>query len=241
MKNNLIRGIRKASDFLMALQLTGAFKRNALPNLQARLPAVVIGGGLTGIDTATELMVYYPIQVEKMLDHYDVLVRDLGETRVRGMMDPEELTILDEFIAHGRVVKAERERAKAAGEKPNFIDMIRGWGGVTLAYRKRMQDAPAYRLNHEEVALALQEGISFTENMNPVEAIPDEFGHVKAMAFTRADGSTVELPARTVLVAAGTAPNVIYEKEHPGSLTLDNKQKFFQGFAAVKRDGSFTL
>ena len=27
MKNNLIRGIRKASDFLMALQLTGAFKR----------------------------------------------------------------------------------------------------------------------------------------------------------------------------------------------------------------------
>ena len=29
MKNNLIRGIRKASDFLMALQLTGAFKREA--------------------------------------------------------------------------------------------------------------------------------------------------------------------------------------------------------------------
>jgi NADPH-dependent glutamate synthase beta chain and related oxidoreductases len=45
MKNNLIRGIRKASDFLMALQLTGAFKRHALPNLQARLPAIVIGGG----------------------------------------------------------------------------------------------------------------------------------------------------------------------------------------------------
>ncbi len=65
MKNNLIRGIRKASDFLMALQLTGAFKRDALPNLQARLPAIVIGGGLTAIDTATELMAYYPVQVEK--------------------------------------------------------------------------------------------------------------------------------------------------------------------------------
>src|SRR5712664_4563485 len=56
MKNNLIRGIRKASDFLMALQLTGAFKRDALPSLQARVPAIVIGGGLTAIDTATELM-----------------------------------------------------------------------------------------------------------------------------------------------------------------------------------------
>src|SRR4029453_4223772 len=100
-------------------------------------------------------------------------------------------------------------------------------------YRKRLQDAPAYRLNHEEVTLALQEGISFTENMNPVEAIPDEYGHVKAMVFTRADGSRVELPARTVLVAAGTVPNVTYEKEHPGSFTLDSKQKFFKGFKAV--------
>ena len=56
MKNNLIRGIRKASDFLMALQLTGAFKHSAMANLQVQLPAVVIGGGLTAIDTATELM-----------------------------------------------------------------------------------------------------------------------------------------------------------------------------------------
>src|SRR5205085_5146331 len=59
MRNNLLRGIRKASDFLMALQLTGAFKRDALANLQVRLPAVVIGGGLTAIDTATELFAYY--------------------------------------------------------------------------------------------------------------------------------------------------------------------------------------
>ena len=236
-KNNLIRGIRKASDFLMALQLTGTFKRDALSNLQARLPAIVIGGGLTGVDTATELMAYYPIQVEKTLDRYEALVRDLGEARVRGMMDPEEQGILDEFLRHGAAVRAERARAKAAAELPNFIDMIRQWGGVTLAYRKRLQDAPAYRLNHEEVALALQEGISVTENMNPVEAVPDEFGHVKAMLFTRADGSSVELPARTVLVAAGTVPNITYEKEHPGTFSLDGKQKFFKGFKAVPTEG----
>jgi NADPH-dependent glutamate synthase beta subunit-like oxidoreductase len=47
MKNNLIRGIRKASDFLMALQLTGAFKREATAEPAGALPAVVIGGGLT--------------------------------------------------------------------------------------------------------------------------------------------------------------------------------------------------
>jgi hypothetical protein len=58
MKNNLIRGVRKASDFLMALQLTGAFKKEALANLHLELPVIVIGGGLTGIDTATESLAY---------------------------------------------------------------------------------------------------------------------------------------------------------------------------------------
>jgi NADPH-dependent glutamate synthase beta subunit-like oxidoreductase len=65
MKNNIIRGVRKASDFLMALQLTGAFKEEALANLQVELPAVVIGGGLTAIDTATELLAYYPASAER--------------------------------------------------------------------------------------------------------------------------------------------------------------------------------
>jgi len=55
MKNNLIRGIRQASDFLMALQLTGAFKKDTLSNLQVRLPAVVIGGGVLGIEAADAL------------------------------------------------------------------------------------------------------------------------------------------------------------------------------------------
>ena len=244
-RNNLIRGIRKASDFLMALQLTGAFKEGALSNLQVRLPAVVIGGGLTGIDTATELLAYYPLQVEKTLDRYEALVREIGETAVRAHLDPEEQDILDEFLAHGRVVRAERARAAQAGEAPDFISLVRHWGGVTVAYRKRMQDAPAYRLNHEEVAKALEEGIVFAENLDPIEAIADDFGHVKAMAFRRkCEGISerIELPARTVLVAAGTVPNITYEKEHPGSFQLDDRQKFFQGYRAAKAaDGRFSL
>src|SRR5262249_52742750 len=138
MKNNLIRGIRKASDFLMALQLTGAFKRNALPNLQVRLPAVVVGGGLTAIDTATELMAYYPVQVEKALDQYDALVAELGEARVRSYYDADELIVLDEFLAHGSAVRAERARARAANDVPDLIAMVRAWGGVTIAYPKRL-------------------------------------------------------------------------------------------------------
>ena len=83
-------------------------------------------------------------------------------------------------------------------------------------------------------------GHPFAENLSPVEAIPDEYGHVAAMVFTRPTEhgeERVELPARTVLVAAGTVPNVTYEKEHPATFELDSKQKFFQGFKAVPVQG----
>jgi NADPH-dependent glutamate synthase beta subunit-like oxidoreductase/NAD(P)H-flavin reductase len=244
MKNNLIRGIRKASDFLMALQLTGAFKREALPNLQARLPAVVIGGGLTAIGTATELMAYYPLQVEKTLTRYEQLAADLGEGPLRSLYDAEELRILDESCAHGRAVRGERARAERAGEPPNFIDLVRSWGGVTIAYRKRMVDSPAYRLNHEEVIKALEEGIAFAENLSPIEAVPDADGALEAMTFRReasahgltlpAGADVLTLPARMALVAAGTSPNVTYEKEAPATFQLDAKGKFFQPHRVVK-------
>jgi NADPH-dependent glutamate synthase beta subunit-like oxidoreductase/NAD(P)H-flavin reductase len=243
MKNNLIRGIRKASDFLMALQLTGAFKRDALPNLQARLPAVVIGGGLTAIDTATELMAYYPLQVEKTLRHYEVLSAEFGEAQVRLRFDGEELNVLDEYLAHGRAVSAERSRAEAAGEAPNFIPLERAWGGVTIAYRKRLVDSPAYRLNHEEVIKALEEGIAFAENLTPVEAVPDQQGALTAMIFkSEGHDAARTLPARMVLVAAGTTPNIAYEKEIAGTFTLDAKKKFFEPHTAVRDgDGHFQV
>ncbi len=249
MKNNLIRGIRKASDFLMALQLTGAFKREALPNLQARLPAVVIGGGLTAIDTATELMAYYPLQVEKAAAQYEALCTELGERETRVSYDAEELELLDEYVAHGRAVRAERQRAAEVGEAPDFVPLVRGWGGVTIAYRKRLVDSPAYRLNHEEVIKALEEGIVFAENLNPVEAIPDERGALRGMIFRREgregrDGrdQSVTLAARTALVAAGTSPNVTCEKEAPGTFKLDSKKKFFQPHSASPNgDGRFHL
>ena len=240
MKNNLIRGIRKASDFLMALQLTGAGKKSAMANLQVRLPAIVIGGGLTAIDTATELFAYYPLQVEKMLERYETLSAEFGEATVRGGYDAEELVILDEFLGHGRAARAERQRAVSNGEKPDFIPLVRKWGGVTIAYRKSIADSPAYRLNHEEVIKAFEEGIAYAESLSPVEAMADEFGHVKSLIFEKQivedgrwkdSGNVIELPARSVMVAAGTSPNVIYEKEHPDTFKLDKYGQFFQSYA----------
>jgi NADPH-dependent glutamate synthase beta subunit-like oxidoreductase/ferredoxin-NADP reductase len=247
MRNNLMRGIRKASDFLMALQLTGAFKDNALANLQVRLPAVVIGGGLTAIDTATELFAYYPVQVEKILARHETLVAEFGEDEIFARFDAEERGVYEEFLAHGRAVRDERERAAAAGELPDFVPLVRAWGGVSIVYRKRLQDSPAYRLNHEEVVKSLEEGISYIENMSPVEAVADEHGAVGAIVFERmrqdaetrrwkASGELVRLAARTVCVAAGTSPNTIYEREQPGTFKLDEWGQFFAPHK-IERDG----
>jgi NADPH-dependent glutamate synthase beta subunit-like oxidoreductase/NAD(P)H-flavin reductase len=243
MKNNIIRGVRKASDFLMALQLTGAFKEEALANLQVELPAVVIGGGLTAIDTATELLAYYPLLAEKTLARYETLAGQRGETGLRAIFDGEEREILDRLLHHGTEVRRERQRARAAGEAPDFARLCREWGGVSIVYRRAMEESPAYRLNHEEIIKALEEGISFIENLEPEEAVPDGNGHLKAVRFRRSrGGEMVEVPARSCWVAAGTTPNITYEKEHPGTFPMDERRRFFLPHHAVAgEDGGWTL
>src|SRR3954464_6333291 len=90
MKNGLARGVRQASDFLMALQLTGAAKTDSVANLQIRMPVVVIGGGLTAVDTATESLAYYEVQVEKFLARYETLVDERGVEAVQASWTTEE-------------------------------------------------------------------------------------------------------------------------------------------------------
>ena len=155
MKNNLIRGIRKASDFLMALQLTGAFKRDALPNLQARLPAVVIGGGLTAIDTATELMAYYPLQVEKTLERVRGARRGASARRACARSTTRRSSeLLDEFCAHGRAVRA-RARARRGSGRARRISSrwCAAWGGVThrlpQAHGRLARLSPEPRRGHQ--------------------------------------------------------------------------------------------
>ena len=155
MKNGLARGVRQASDFLMALQLTGAAKANSVANLQLRMPVVVIGGGLTAIDTATESLAYYVVQVEKFLERYEALAAEKGIGRSRRVERGRNETA-DEFLAHGRAIRAERAAAAREGREPNLLNLLNAWGGVTIAYRRRLIDSPSYTLNHEEVAQALR-------------------------------------------------------------------------------------
>jgi len=233
MKNGLVRGVRQASDFLMALQLTGAAKTDSVANLQLRLPVVVIGGGLTAIDTATESLAYYIVQVEKFLDRYDTLAAEQGAGDLRKNWSAEENETASEFIAHGRAVRAERGAAAREHRQPRFIDLVNSWGGVTIAYRRRLIDSPSYTLNHEEVAKALEEGIRFAENLSPLEVETDTFGHAAAIRLKGPSGIEVTLPARSILVAAGTQPNTVLAREEGADIILDGKY-----FQAIDDEGN---
>ncbi len=233
MKNGLARGVRAASDFLMALQLTGAAKPNSIANLQVRLPVVVIGGGLTAIDTATEALAYYPVQVEKFLARFETLSAARGDIAIRRSWGKEEAEIAEEFMAHAKALRVERARAAKEGRDPAIARLLTQWGGSTIAYRRGMVDSPSYTLNHEEVEKALEEGIRFAENLSPVDVELDSYGHAKTLKLARMEagddgrivdsGEVVSLPARTVLVAAGTQPNTVLGRELPGKFTLHGK------------------
>ena len=223
MRNGLAPGVRQASDFLMALQLTGAAKTDSIANLLVRLPIAVIGGGLTAVDTATEALAYYPVQVEKFLARHEALVAERGLAAVEAGWSAHDREVAEEFIAHAKAIRAERAAATAEGRSPNILDLLRGWGGSTICYRRRLIDSPSYTLNHEEVAKALEEGIRFAEGLTPQEVVVDEHGWAKALTVSldrreadeEAFATEQTLPARTILVAAGTHPNTVLGREEP--------------------------
>jgi hypothetical protein len=184
----------------MALQLTGAFKKGSLANLQVLLPAVVIGGGLTAIDTATELAAYYPIQVEKLLERHEKLCESGGEEMVFSVLDPEERHLYAEALEHGRAVRAERERVAGTSEAPDFSRLVKEWGGSPSHHRsaERLSGVSPEPRGSDQGAGGdlLRRGCH-----RPCRTYPAPCNR----EVLQPRGGEVTLPARTVCVAAGPA------------------------------------
>jgi NADPH-dependent glutamate synthase beta subunit-like oxidoreductase/NAD(P)H-flavin reductase len=202
--NNFVKGVRLASDFLMALQLTGAYQKNLFTNLQIRAPFVLVGGGLTAVDSATEVQAYYKIQVEKFAEKLQKFVDLKIENEFFQSLSEEERVIAEEFI----------NDAKKFKEHKNFSQ------NAKILYRKKMIDSPAYRFNHLELKNALEEGVEFLENSEIAEIIVDKYKHVCAIK-TKA-GERIE--CKTLLMAIGTSPNISFVLED--GLEFENNGKY---------------
>ena len=118
--NIMAKGVKTASDFLMSLQLTGAARKESIANLQVKLPIVVIGGGLTAIDTATESLAYYPVQVEKLLNRFELL----GDRIFNNLSDLEKED-LNLMLEHARQLRQSPEQKNstftAMGRRDNCL------------------------------------------------------------------------------------------------------------------------
>lgn len=210
LKNNFAKGVRLASDFLMALQLGGAYQENLLSNLQLRSKIVVIGGGLTAIDSATEAKAYYDIQLKNFYQKFiKIFGEDWQQKKLENIFNQEELLIVKEFV----------------NDYQELVKNNKSCGQVKILYRKRMIDSPAYRQNHLEVKKALEQGVEFVENCEIEAIIVDQFNSVKALKTK--DQKFIE--CRSLIIAVGTSPNlsIIYED----NLNLKNDQKYLLSIA----------
>jgi NADPH-dependent glutamate synthase beta subunit-like oxidoreductase/NAD(P)H-flavin reductase len=221
--NAMPSGVKTASDFLMALHTAGARKPNSATNLQIRLPIVVIGGGLTGVDAATEALAYYPVQVKRYASQFGCL-ETLSKENFYGALCEQDRVIHNEFIAHANALSQLNHldsKAQAAATT-NFLNEL---GGATLIYRKEITQSPAYQLNREELEKALKEGIKIEERVTPSGYVLDEYNAVTALTVRSSEPTSeaFTLPAKCVLFAVGTRPNDIICEEEPHTFSQKNK------------------
>ena len=188
------KGVKSAADFLMNLQQGGSYLGNSNSKLLLRMPVIVIGCGLTAIDSSVEAMHYYPNQVEKFLSSYENNLLNLDK------LSKEDKIIAEEFISHAKLFR----KAKSSKAK---LQILQNLGGVTICYRNNIEASPAYKRNHEEIEHAKAIGVKFILNLSPLEIKADSYNYVTQIKFLDRQKNIVTIDAQTVLVAIGTEDN----------------------------------
>ncbi|HEX2787334.1 MAG TPA: FAD-dependent oxidoreductase [Ignavibacteria bacterium] len=226
-ENANAEGVFYSTEFLSNLQIRDAINPDNDYIFKVKLPGIIIGGGLTAIDCSTELLNYYPVFLEKLF---------AGKGKDLEISDSEMLL----YKEHYEQVRREKELAKSENRMPKLVELVRSWGGVKMIYRKRLNDAPSYRENHEEIIEALEQGVDIVELFSPVKFIVNEskqpvaaefekisFNKEKDKLIFKNSGKFEMLPAGTIVIAAGTNCNDIYNDEHPATFEIDPKTGYY--------------
>lgn len=207
--HSLAKGIRSANDFLMNLHLQGANHKNALTLMDVRMPCVVIGGGLTSVDAATELRAYYIHLIKRVKQMVDAL----DSYEFWKQWSEQDALVLQEWLQHAKLLE----------DGLSEHNLIESLGGVSIVYRKSLIESPAYRKNALELDHAMREGVKFLELNEPLAFKVDANDRVKSISLKNVSTEIKhDIFARTVLFAIGSQPNVAYEYEHAGSFVKQN-------------------
>ena len=197
-KNNLIRGVRKASDFLMALQLSGG--------VQARLARQPAGAAARAGDRRRADRHRHHDRGRGVLPGPGREVP--GALGGAGRMRPAATLAASRPTTHeeprsrasssstgapcGPSARAPRPRARC----PNFAPLVERVGRRLAGLSARhVKDSPAYRLNHEEITKFFEEGVRFIEKLSPARLRPRR--------ARRARGRRVRAPRASATAAQG--------------------------------------
>lgn len=224
-------GVFYSTEFLSNLQIRDAINPNNDYIFKVKLPGIIIGGGLTAIDCSTELLNYYPVFLEKLFSgNVDNKCKDLE-------ISDSEMQL---YKNHHEEIQKVKALAKSENRQPKLVELVRSWGGVKMIYRKRLNDAPSYRENHEEIIEALEQGVDIVELFSPIKFIVNEHNQIVAGEFEKIDFSKEEdklnfknsgkfesIPAGTIVIAAGTNCNDIYNDENPSTFEIDSRTGYY--------------
>jgi glutamate synthase (NADPH/NADH) small chain len=127
-----------------------------------------------------------------------------------------------------------------------------GAENVYIIYRRSMDELPARK---EEVHHAVEEGIEFKLQINPVKILGDDTGHVKAVECIRmelgepdasgrrrpvpVEGSNFTVDVDTVIIAVGTSPNPLIKSTTKGLETNKHGCLVADASGATTREGVF--
>lgn len=194
-KNIDAGNIRLGSDFLMSIGSQGLLDDNSNANFFMDLPAFVVGGGLTAVDAADQLKNYYPKLVRKIAEKDDMNLKysDYEKTQIR------------KFRKIKSLLDHEDENAKFESRKSDYTKIIQSQGGINIIYRKDIKSSPAYKINHEELDLCLNQGINLLENTVISSIKKDENNNISSIEII-SNGEKKLLEAKTLLFAIGTKP-----------------------------------
>jgi NADPH-dependent glutamate synthase beta subunit-like oxidoreductase/NAD(P)H-flavin reductase len=193
-------GVRLSSDFLMTLQLGQAWKDDRVSNLMIEFPVVIIGGGLSAMDSAVEALAYYPHMVRRIAKSVEKNHHLMDDPRVAALVHH-----------HQRFIQT---------PKNQWHEIFNDLGGVTVVYRNSITKAPSYKENVGEVQDALDHGVRLLDHTQVTSIIKDpQDNHVVGVEVGQHvhDGAPVLtkiLPARCVIVATGTNAHEFIDMDH---------------------------
>ncbi len=206
LENSMCKGIKTSSEFLMSLNL-GSYKKDNFFNMQIRLPIIILGGGLTSLDCATEAVVYYQRQVEKHIERY----KSLDKNEIDSLLNDEDREILQEYLEHYELFK----------KSDSPIDTINSLGGIKIVYHRSFEESRAYKTNAVELEKTLKQGVSLVENAKLIKINKDKYSYLNSLDF-EINRKTINFKAKTLIVAIGTNPNNILQEEYQDIFNKDH-------------------